>query len=291
MDQQHPCLNNLSAAPQDIQVPEVSLHAPSSFGHFIYLYSITYIKEDIQLYDADGLEIALRSGDFLLRLPRASLFGKDSAHNACVSICFSSQFFYTYIIAQLADNPVFMDCFSLLELQTQPYRIIHTHDEPYWSGLMDSIIAESQALDEYSLRILGSQILILLAQLARAYTSNRSKLQSLKHNTEDVISYIGSNCLSVTLQQTADHFHYTTAYLSHVLSTKTGRCFIDWVHYFRLHYSLSMLEKSNLPITAIATACGYNNSNYYCRTFSKFFGMSPTQYRKKHQFQDSNTAP
>lgn len=41
---------------------------------------------------------------------------------------------------------------------------------------------------------------------------------------------------------------------------------------------------SALPITAIATVCGYNDINYFIRVFKRTYGLSPKQYQKSIMF-------
>lgn len=44
--------------------------------------------------------------------------------------------------------------------------------------------------------------------------------------------------------------------------------------------AITLINSSALPITAIATACGYNDINYFIRIFKRTYGLSPKQYQK-----------
>lgn len=48
----------------------------------------------------------------------------------------------------------------------------------------------------------------------------------------------------------------------------------------RLNAAESMLKSSSLPISQIAFACGFNDSNYFAKCFKKHFKCSPTAFRK-----------
>lgn len=42
-------------------------------------------------------------------------------------------------------------------------------------------------------------------------------------------------------------------------------------------------ERTEMTISEIATACGYDNYSYFIASFSKYAGQSPRQYRRKKQ--------
>lgn len=44
-----------------------------------------------------------------------------------------------------------------------------------------------------------------------------------------------------------------------------------------------LLDRTDLSIMEIATACGYPDYNYFISVFSKFYGTSPNQYRIRHR--------
>lgn len=49
----------------------------------------------------------------------------------------------------------------------------------------------------------------------------------------------------------------------------------------RLEKSVALLQKSeNLLIKEIASACGFSDSNYFCRRFREQFGVAPGEYRR-----------
>lgn len=49
----------------------------------------------------------------------------------------------------------------------------------------------------------------------------------------------------------------------------------------RMEHSAEFLETSNLSVGEIASICGYNDINFFSRTFKAHFGISPISYRKK----------
>jgi len=50
----------------------------------------------------------------------------------------------------------------------------------------------------------------------------------------------------------------------------------------RLNAAMQQLRQENLSITDIALACGFSDCNHFSRVFRQRFGISPTEYRKRH---------
>lgn len=56
-------------------------------------------------------------------------------------------------------------------------------------------------------------------------------------------------------------------------------------HQYRIHLKLSrardLLQDSDLSIKEIASLCGFDDDQYFCRYFKKVTGKTPTSYRKQ----------
>lgn len=50
---------------------------------------------------------------------------------------------------------------------------------------------------------------------------------------------------------------------------------------YRLNKSLPLLRRTDLPITEIALSVGFGSASYYAETFRRYFGKSPTEYRRE----------
>ncbi|TDF94098.1 helix-turn-helix domain-containing protein [Paenibacillus piri] len=55
---------------------------------------------------------------------------------------------------------------------------------------------------------------------------------------------------------------------------------IEYLTNYRIQKSIDFMTNYNLNITDIATACGFNSSNYFAETFKRIQGVSPSEYRK-----------
>ena len=55
----------------------------------------------------------------------------------------------------------------------------------------------------------------------------------------------------------------------------------DFVKNRRLNRACALLRETELPVNKIAEQCGIPDYNYFSKTFKKYCGMSPREFRKK----------
>ena len=63
--------------------------------------------------------------------------------------------------------------------------------------------------------------------------------------------------------------------------SSTGMTPLDYVHALRLEEAKQMLETSELPIEAIASETGYEDTSFFGRLFRRKVGLTPNQYRTR----------
>ena len=56
---------------------------------------------------------------------------------------------------------------------------------------------------------------------------------------------------------------------------------IDYVRSIRLQNAINYLKNSEMSITEIAYAVGFNSASYFTKSFRQFYDMTPGEYRKK----------
>lgn len=95
-----------------------------------------------------------------------------------------------------------------------------------------------------------------------------------------VLDYIRENhAKNLTLQETAELFHFSTSHLSRLIKSNTGLNFSEYLNQVRLQQAAELLKDPTLKISLIASRVGYRDPSYFNRLFKKKFGMTPNQYR------------
>ncbi len=95
----------------------------------------------------------------------------------------------------------------------------------------------------------------------------------------EILNYINTNYLSVTLDELAEEFELTKTYLSKYIKDKSGKTFGDIVTNVRMKKARAMLKSGNKNVETIAHEVGYQNVENFTRTFKKKYGMTPVQFR------------
>ena len=68
-------------------------------------------------------------------------------------------------------------------------------------------------------------------------------------------------------------------YLRHVFKRTYHMGLARWLMVSRVEYAKTLVVQSNLPLKAVARACGFPNEQHFCRKFHEIAGMPPGAFR------------
>lgn len=102
---------------------------------------------------------------------------------------------------------------------------------------------------------------------------------------DEIMNYVQTNYLTVTLQDLSRHMHLTPPYLSKYIKEKSGGTFGEIVRNVRMRKACTLLKNGSMTVETIADSVGYPNVEHFNRLFKKKYGMSPVQFRNKKQAQ------
>lgn len=107
---------------------------------------------------------------------------------------------------------------------------------------------------------------------------------TLKHYSlliQKVMARIHSDLADdLSLRTLAKAFHINASYLSALFRKETGTTLTHYVNHSRMEYAASLLQATDLPVKQIAQCCGIHDVNYFTKTFKKYQGKAPKEYRK-----------
>jgi two-component system response regulator YesN len=99
-----------------------------------------------------------------------------------------------------------------------------------------------------------------------------------------VQSYIQENLhLELTRDGIANSVYRNPAYLSRLFRKETGFSLSDYIAQLRIDRAKRYLIDTNDKVSNIAEGIGYVHFSYFAKLFKKMTGLSPQEYRKKHQ--------
>lgn len=98
--------------------------------------------------------------------------------------------------------------------------------------------------------------------------------------TKDVIAYIQFHMEDeLSLNTLALTFDRNPSFLSHTFSKDMGISLTKFIQQSRIQEAVRLFNTTKMSVSEIALAVGYQDFSYFSKTFSKFIGMSPREYR------------
>lgn len=99
--------------------------------------------------------------------------------------------------------------------------------------------------------------------------------------TKEIITYIQLHLEDdLSLNELATHFQKNPSVLSNSFSKETGQTLTNFVHQTRIQEALRLFHSTDMSVSQVATAVGYQDFSYFSKVFSKIVGVSPREYRK-----------
>lgn len=111
---------------------------------------------------------------------------------------------------------------------------------------------------------------------------SNNKVHNQIKTLHDLIDWIENSYSSnIDLNDLAKVSGMSSKYLCHFFKLYTSHTPIDYVNFYRIECACNDLQTSNFSITDIAFRCGFNDLSYFIKTFKKYKGISPKQYKKQ----------
>lgn len=83
----------------------------------------------------------------------------------------------------------------------------------------------------------------------------------------------------LSLSALARRLNVNPSYLSALFKKEVGSTLTEYVGKRRVNYAMLLLEATSLQVQTIAQQCGIPDVNYFTRTFKKYAGTTPKEYR------------
>ena len=126
----------------------------------------------------------------------------------------------------------------------------------------------------------------LMTHLLRNYreeglSEDALKKRKMKMNRiDEILNYISDHYDDqLTTSGLAEKFFLNEHYFCHFFKDATGQSPISFINRFRIEKAATLLNNTDIPITQIATNVGFEDPNYFTRTFKKYLGVTPTVFK------------
>ncbi len=143
------------------------------------------------------------------------------------------------------------------------------------------------ALEEYKgdshgrKTMVRSYFLQLAVLLSRIYGSNvhHKEIEGISKTAAFMESHYMDD---ISINELLTVSHYSQRHFIRLFSATYNTTPQQYLLSIRIRHACSMLREKKLSVTEIATRCGFNDSNYFCRIFKKNIGVTPSTYRKSY---------
>ena len=137
---------------------------------------------------------------------------------------------------------------------------------------------------DYLLKPWKEERLCELINTAIENVRGMQKTDSIVHSQKDVIKdYIDRNYKKdISAKDVAGILGYSDVYFSKVFKQLFDDNFINYLTKIRIDRAKVLLKDVSFNIKEVGKSVGYADSNYFTKVFKRSIGISPSEYRSKH---------
>jgi len=129
--------------------------------------------------------------------------------------------------------------------------------------------------------VLRAKLLELMVYLSRAYVeSDATEAHALLRVGKVIGALENDMAKDWKLDDLLEIAHMSRSNLMRVFRMATGQPPIEYLVRLRIQRAMELLRSTHMSVTEIALEVGFNDSNYFSRSFRKATGRSPRAYRQ-----------
>ena len=284
--------------------PYAPLKDPVSVGRVIryvswpphrnYLIEISYMVSGSCRVTVGDRTITIRQGDIFIP-NQYTVFSREALgqDDIMVSFIVKSQFLEEVCLKLKTGSPLSDFMLNTLRREVSWNRYLHFTglDDIAVFNLIETVLyAAFPHLDDDNIMCGSLPEPELAAYLLTVLFMSLSRnLESLSEespaNYEEMIrqtvrNYIGAEYRSGTLKELAAIVNQSESALSRQIKGLFGFTFKELLLEKRFERAVALLEQTDLPVSSIAEAVGYENTSFFYRRFRQRYGISPKNYRR-----------
>ncbi|WP_051286821.1 AraC family transcriptional regulator [Paenibacillus taiwanensis] len=129
---------------------------------------------------------------------------------------------------------------------------------------------------------------LALAEFSRAThlerLGNKDVCSDIERQVEQAVCYITLRYSTpISIESLAQQFGYHRTYFSKMFHEITGESPIQLLIRLRMERARTLIMTTKLAVEQVAASVGYNDALYFSKMYKRWFGMSPSSYRKTYQ--------
>ena len=182
---------------------------------------------------------------------------------------------------------VFLDFFDKDDIDVLCFQSLVQGDATV-SEIFDELEGEYKNGNTAASLMKKSLVYRLVAHLARNYVNSELTKADIERRTaafsrmrkiEDFVSENYKNKIGTA--DLAKMFFVSENHFCRLFKKTVGISAVDYINEYRISKAEILLDTTDLAITEIASAVGFDDANYFSRIFKKVKKLSPSEYRKQ----------
>ncbi|MDY5231351.1 MAG: AraC family transcriptional regulator [Eubacteriales bacterium] len=176
--------------------------------------------------------------------------------------------------------------FKNIKIEHIVFESVIRNDTFIQNCIIDAFKEFYQQEDNWDMAVMGKTY-ELMTYILRNYkkyslSKNKYKTRNTKQQLmQNIIKYVSKNYNQrLTTASLAEAFHINEQYLCRIFKSETSQTVLNYINNLRVKSSLPLIKNTNEPISVIAQNVGFDDVNYFSRTFKKYIKMTPSEYRK-----------
>ena len=126
-----------------------------------------------------------------------------------------------------------------------------------------------------------------LVQKTKEYFKDLEKETPKPESTtiQMIEEYISQNYMrdGLSVKDISTHVFLSASYVCTVFKNETGRTLSQYITEYRMERAKQLLSDPRYRITDISSQVGYSDGNYFGKSFKKYTGMTPSEYRESRK--------
>ena len=232
-------------------------------------HELYYLKKGATKYFVDDKIYLLESGDIMF-IPKNVYHKTDNVKNTDTE----------RLLFMFDDNDIGEEFLPYIDwLKTKKFVRINQEKLHHIQSILKNIENEEERKPsgyDSMQKLYFKQLLILIFRYS---VDAEKKTDPAYVLAEKISEYISQNYYNdLSLSFLSKKFSMSPSHLSRFFKKATGVGLNEYINIARITAAEKLLSTTDLPITQIATACGFNDSNYFAAMFKRLKGITPKKF-------------
>ena len=258
-------------------------------------FELVYIMDGEGIHNINGNDFRYKPGSLYLLGPLTTHHFTVEKTTSFVFICFNN-IYLKGITAGNEEQHSPENWMHKLEYifqskQDQGEIIRNKRDQPLVEAIIAGLTVEHEQGLNMQKELVQQLINTLITIVARNITIKCDAKTGGDSIALQIINYVHLNIYDaekLKAENIAEHFNISTNYISEYFKKQTGENLQQFIINYKLSLAETRLRHSNMRLNEIAFELGFTDESHLTKTFKKYKGESPAQFRKNIRGNDQS---